>query len=312
MTGIPDNLKISRGVQTAVEKGLPVVALESTVLTHGLPYPQNIAILNELERILREEGVAPATVIVIDGTAHVGLEGETRRELETRLKDPGNFLKLGTRDLALAFSRCISGGTTVSATMKLASLAGIEIFATGGIGGVHRGWETTLDISSDLTALAEIPVAVVSAGCKAILDIPATLEYLETLAVPVLGWQTDRFPTFYARRSEHAIPKLGSAAEFASFWRHHTSLGGGGALIANPIPEEHSIPPEEMEAGIRAALEAAKRDCVRGKDLTPFLLDFLARQPESGFIQANLALLKNNARVAATLAKELKKRGYGR
>ncbi len=307
MTKLPASFRISREVLTARKEGIPVLALESTVLTHGLPHPQNVDILNELESLVRSQDVVPATVIVLDGKACIGIDEEARKHLEKRLEEPSNFLKLGKRDLPLAAARSLSGGTTVSATMKLASMAGIEVFATGGIGGVHRGWESTFDVSSDLVALAQIPIAVVSAGCKAILDVPATLEYLETLAVPILGWQVDRFPLFYTRESGHPIPILGSAVEFASFWRHHLDLGGRGVLIANPIPEKHSLPHAEVETAIRAALEAARHKSVQGKALTPFLLDFLARRTECGFVESNLALLRNNALLGAKLAKELTK-----
>jgi pseudouridylate synthase len=309
MSDLPAILQMSEDVASALKRGLPVVALESTVLTHGLPHPENFSILNELEEIIREEDVIPATVIVLDGTAHIGLDGEIKRELELRLRQPENFLKLARRDLALAFARSDSGGTTVSATLKLAGMCGIEIFSTGGIGGVHRDWESTFDISSDLRALAEIPIAVVSAGCKAILDIPATLEYLETLAIPVLGWKTDSFPQFYTQESEHPIGKIDSAAGFASFWKHHIELDGRGVLIANPIPEKFSIPLQVVETGIQAAIEAARQHSIKGKALTPFLLDYLARQAKGGFIEANLALLKNNALLGAKLAMELKKKG---
>lgn len=306
---ITEDLLLSPAVKEALDSGLPVVALESTVLTHGLPYPQNLSIFRALENILINESVTPATIIVVDGKAHIGVDEDLLARITPLLQNPGSFSKLGMRDLPLAFTLSQSGGTTVSATMKLAALSGIEIFATGGIGGVHRGWEKTLDISSDLSALAEIPVAVVSAGCKAILDVGATLEYLETLAVPVLGWETDRFPLFYTHTSHHSIDRLDSAEDFARLWKSHLALGGKGLLIANPIPEENAIPAHEIETFIQASLIEAGARGISGKALTPFLLDYLARATKGGSVQANLALLKNNAKVAAKLAKALIKRG---
>ncbi len=304
-----ESLVLSPAVETALKQGLPVVALESTVITHGLPWPQNLSVFRALEEILVNAGVTPATIIVLNGKAQIGVDEDLIHGITPLLKQPGSFGKLGTRDLPLAFARGHSGGTTVSATMRLASLAGIEVFATGGIGGAHRGWEKTLDISSDLTALASFPVAVVSAGCKAILDVGATLEYLETLAVPVLGWQTDRFPLFYTTSSEHWIERLDSTEDFARLWSNHQSLGGKGLLIANPIPEAESIAAPQIEAVINSSLIEARLHGVSGKALTPFLLDYLARATKGDSVRANLALLQNNARVAAELAKALKHRG---
>ncbi len=301
----PDHIIPSQRVQNALEKGLPVVALESTVLTHGLPYPQNLNMLRSLETILEDEGVTPATIIVLDGKAHVGLDEADIDALIPSLKNPSNFQKLGMRDLALSMAQSTSGGTTVSATMKLANACGIQVFATGGIGGVHRGWSKILDISSDLTALAQIPVAVVSAGCKAILDIPATLEYLETLAIPVLGWQTNSFPLFYTAQSDYPIDTINTSEEFAGFWQKHLALGGKGVLIANPIPAEFSIPAQQMEVYIQTAIAAAKVQSIGGKALTPFLLDFLAQHTKGDSVEANMALLKNNVRLAASLAKAI-------
>ncbi len=272
------------------------------MLTHGLPFPQNLEVFHALEAILRGANVTPATIIVLDGVAHIGLDERAVDRLESRLRAEVRFEKLGMRDLAWAAARSLSGGTTVSATMKLASLSGIQIFATGGIGGVHRDWEQTLDISSDLSALATIPVAVVSAGCKAILDVPATLEYLETLAVPVWGWQTDRFPLFYTSASEHPIARIDTANEFAAAWQRHGELGGKGVLVANPIPAEYSLPSEQIEPQIQNALAQAHSRNISGKALTPFLLDFLARHTKGASVTANLELLQNNVRLAARLA----------
>ncbi|MBW6514400.1 MAG: pseudouridine-5'-phosphate glycosidase [Candidatus Syntrophosphaera sp.] len=305
MEKLQNKVVLSANVASALEKGLPVVALESTVLTHGLPYPQNLSVSRVLEEILVNEGVTPATIIVLEGIAHIGLEANQVEDLAPRFKAPGSFRKLGMRDLALAFTQGHSGGTTVSATMKLAHLAGIEVFATGGIGGVHTSWREDLDISSDLTALAEIPVAVVSAGCKAFLDIRSTLEYLETLAVPVLGWQTDRFPKFYVPSSEHAIDRIDTAEEFALFWKTHLTMGGKGLLVANPIPAKNALSPDQIEAELRSGVISAKTQGITGKDFTPFVLDYLAKHTKGGSVEANLALLKNNVSLAASLAKAL-------
>lgn len=308
MVKSPDGLVLSAHVALARAENLPLVALESTVLTHGLPYPQNLETFHALEDAIRAAGATPATIIVLNGQAHIGLDESLVDALAESLRTGKEFRKLGLRDLALAFSSGASGGTTVSATMKLAALSGIEIFATGGIGGVHRGWPQTLDVSSDLTALAQIPVVVISAGSKAILDIPATLEYLETLAVPVLGWQTESFPLFYTRDSTYMVDKLTTPEEFVSFYQEHLKLGGKGILIANPIPLEHSIPATELEPHIQSALQAAHAKGISGKALTPFLLDFLATVTKGDSVKANLALLKNNTLLAAKLAVALKGR----
>lgn len=305
MTELIKKLALSPEVSSALAKHRPVVALESTVLTHGLPWPQNLAVFRKLEEIIVNEDVTPATIIVLDGTAHIGVTESLIEDITPSLKKPGTFLKLGSRDLPLALSLGHSGGTTVSATMKLASLAGIKVFATGGIGGVHRGWEKAPDVSSDLTALASIPVMVVSSGCKAILDVPATLEYLETLAVPVLGWQTDSFPLFYTAESELRIDRIDSVENFSLLWKNHLELGGKGLLIANPIPAADSIPAPQMEAFINQALVAARLHGITGKALTPFLLDYLAQATKGGSVTANLALLRNNAKVASELAKAI-------
>lgn len=300
---------MAESVRAALDGHQPVVALESTVITHGLPHPQNLEIMRELEELLRGAGVVPATIMVLEGQARIGLEPRDIPSLATRLAGGEQLLKLGWRDLALALAKGGSGGTTVSATLALAAQAGIEVFATGGIGGVHRGWETTLDISSDLAALSRFPVAVVSAGCKAILDVSATLEQLETLAVPVLGWRTNRFPLFYTSDSGYAIDRVDTAEQFASFWSAHRALGGSGALIANPIPEADSLPAEMITPAIEQALREAKARKISGKALTPFLLDYLARTTKAVSVQANLALLRNNVRLAAELALALREKG---
>lgn len=303
-TKIP--LETSMPVREAFAAHKPVVALESTVITHGLPYPGNIETLCMLEQCVRDAGAEPATIIVWDGIARVGI-GQDVLESLSQPEHP-NLHKLGERDLAMAFARRYSGGTTVSATMRIAACAGIDVFATGGIGGVHRGWQSHWDISSDLTALSSIPVIVVSAGCKAILDIPATLEMLETLAVPVLGWQTDEFPAFYSRQSGMKIDRVDDLDAAAEFWKCHLGLHPhpGGVLLANPIPPQDEIPSAAIEPFIQSALAEAAARGICGKALTPFLLDNLSRATKGESVRANLALLRNNARLASELAIALK------
>ncbi|HOD59227.1 MAG TPA: pseudouridine-5'-phosphate glycosidase [Candidatus Syntrophosphaera sp.] len=306
---IPKSINIAPSVRNALKDKKPVVALESTVLTHGLPYPENFSIFQTLENLLISQKVTPATIIVLDGIAYIGLEENMQMKLKQMLKNKENFSKLGMRDLPLAIAKEISGGTTVSATMLLAHLAGIKVFATGGIGGVHRNWESSLDISSDLIALSRIPVIVISAGCKAILDIPATLEVLETLAIPILGWKTNSFPLFYTSKSVYPIEKIDNLDIFVSFWKNHLALKGKGILIANPIPEEYSLPLDKLDSIINESIEQAQIKGIKGKELTPFLLDFLAQATKGESIKANLALLKNNVQLAAELAKALINKG---
>ena len=303
------SINIAPSVRNALKDKKPEVALESTVLTHGLPYPENFSIFQTLENLLISQKVTPATIIVLDGIAYIGLEENMQMKLKQMLKNKENFSKLGMRDLPLAIAKEISGGTTVSATMLLAHLAGIKVFATGGIGGVHRNWESSLDISSDLIALSRIPVIVISAGCKAILDIPATLEVLETLAIPILGWKTNSFPLFYTSKSVYPIEKIDNLDIFVSFWKNHLALKGKGILIANPIPEEYSLPLDKLDSIINESIEQAQIKGIKGKELTPFLLDFLAQATKGESIKANLALLKNNVQLAAELAKALINKG---
>lgn len=301
-----ESLRLSNAVSEALEAGHPVVAMESTVITHGLPYPLNFETLHHLESILMQLDVVPATIAVLDGIAHVGLDAKDVQRLERMSQDSqAELLKLSMRDLGLALASGKSGGTTVSATMQLAFLAGIGVFATGGIGGVHRAWQESLDISMDIKALATIPVTVVSAGCKAILDIGATLEALESAAVPVWGWQTDRFPTFYSATSNFKIDSIADPSAYASAKRlyHEMSATPGGILIANPIPIDSQIKAELIEPVIIEAIGLARAQSISGKALTPFLLDHLARATKGESVKANLALLENNVRLAARLAK---------
>ena len=281
-----------------------MVALESTVITHGLPKPQNWELMQKLEDVISSVGATAATIIVHRGVAHIGVDSKLKEELQNTSIP---FRKLSSRDLALAFAKKESGGTTVSATMSLAHQAGIEVFATGGIGGVHRSWQESLDISLDLQALSRIPVLVVSAGCKAILDVPATLETLESFGVPVIGWQTDSFPLFYTSESEYPILRCDDLDLLARCWQFHKNLNpsGAGLLVANPIPKDYNIPSEVIEPYITQAILEAKHAGIKGKELTPFLLDFLAHITKGVSVNANLALLENNARLAAQLAKIL-------
>ena len=280
---------------------LPVVALESTVLTHGLPRPQNLKLAQDMERIVRDEGAVPATIGLIDGNLHVGLN---EQELN-RLANEDNVLKVGPRDFATVIAKKLCGGTTVAGTMLASKHAGIQVFATGGIGGVHR--ESNFDISADLQALGSIPMIVVCAGAKAILDLPATLEYLETLSVPVVGYGTDEFPAFYSRESGLDISvRLDSPDEIAAFARAHWQAGVQSAvLVANPVPEAEAIPSSEMEPFIRQANQEAHEQGIHGKNVTPFLLQRMAELTKGKSMQTNLALLLNNAKLAANIAKSL-------
>ena len=310
-------LQYSQAVKAALTEGKPVLALESTVITHGLPYPQNLETARELEKTARELGVTPATIILIDGTVHIGLEESDfvcLAELTQQAQADKTLLKkLAQRDLVLAMAQKWSGGTTVSATLHLANLARIKVFATGGIGGVHRDWQESLDISADLHALANHPVIIVTAGCKAILDIPTTLEQLETLCVPVYGWQTDRCPAFYTKDSPYPIDRVDSIVSITEAYKAQAAmqrmLGGcekGTALVVmNPIPSAYSVPSEVMEPFIRQALQEAEQLGIRGKASTPFLLQKLAVITAGESVKANLELLKNNVRLGSKIAAAL-------
>lgn len=301
-------LIFSDRVSKAQQSGTPLLALESTVLTHGLPYPRNLEVLARLEKRCRDCGAEPATIIVLDGEVHIGMNDGDLARLQEIMSRGEALEKLGRRDLPAAIVKGQSGGTTVSATMRLAHRAGIKVFATGGIGGVHRGWEGSLDISNDLKTLSEIPMIVISAGCKAILDIGATLEYLETLGVQVFGWQSSEFPAFYSRRSGYRLDPLYNAAEVAAIYKLSALLEErpGGILIANPIPQDAEIPHEQIAEHIEAALQAATLQGISGKATTPFLLAALAESTAGLSVTANLALLENNVIIGAQIAGELK------
>jgi pseudouridylate synthase len=292
--------KLSREVAEAIRAGGPVVALESTIITHGMPYPANLETALAVEAVVRENGAVPATIAVIDGQLRAGLE---HAELEALAKAQG-VVKASGRDLAVAMVRKASAGTTVSATMLLADLAGIDIFATGGVGGVHRGAEQTFDISADLTELGRTKTAVVCAGVKSILDIAKTLEYLETQRVPVIAYGTDAFPAFFTRESGYkADHRLDTAEEIAEAMHLHHRLGTGtGLLIANPIPETAALSPDFIDGTIADAVREAEERGIGRKDLTPFLLGRINELSKGESLKANIALVKNNAALAARMA----------
>jgi pseudouridine-5'-phosphate glycosidase len=296
----PD-LDVAPEIADALAQAGAVVALESTIIAHGMPYPDNLETARELERIIRSEGALPATIAVLDGRLKVGLDDSALQRLA---QSPG-MAKASVRDLPVLMAARRDGATTVASTMRIAAMAGIRVFATGGIGGVHRGAEETGDVSADLTELAESPVAVVSAGAKAILDLPRTLEMLETLSVPVIGYQCGEFPAFYSRTSGLRISARAEtpdeiAAILAARWRLSNK---GGVLIANPIPVADEIPAREIEGQIAAALREASAQGVAGKDVTPFLLARIRYLTAGESQRANVALAFNNARLAAKIAR---------
>lgn len=299
---IPPLLPIaySTEVAAAKQRGAPIVALESTIITHGMPYPGNIQMAESVEQIIRDQGAIPATIAVIHGTLHIGLE---KHELEALAKTT-DAMKVSRADIAFAIAERRTGATTVAATMIAAEHAGIKVFATGGIGGVHRGAETSFDISADLTELARTGVIVVCAGAKAILDIPKTLEVLETNGVPVVTFGSTEFPAFWSRASGLKSPlSLNSPAAIANFQTTREQLGiDGGMLVANPVPEEDEISREEMEIYITRALSHAEEDEVAGKSVTPYLLSKIFEITEGRSLDTNIALVRNNARLAAEIA----------
>jgi pseudouridine-5'-phosphate glycosidase len=292
-------------IQDALSGGRAVVALESTIIAHGMPYPQNVETARALEAIVRRAGAIPATIAVVEGGIKVGLD---EAELE-RFATAKGVVKASRRDLSACIVAKATAGTTVAATMAIAASAGIEVFGTGGIGGVHRGAEETLDVSADLTELARTPVTVVSAGCKSILDIAKTLEFLETQGVPVVGYGTDEFPAFFARSSGHRLDhRFDSAAAVAEVIRTERRLGSrAGILVANPIPETHALPADEIEARIAAAADEALAAGVSRKEVTPYLLARVKELTGGESLTANIALVKNNVALAADIAVALAK-----
>ena len=296
-------MDIHPDVDAAISAGKAVVALESTIITHGMPYPANSDMAASVEAIIAAEGAVPATIAVMDGRLKIGLTEAER----TALAQVTGAMKLSRADLPFAIAQKRTGGTTVAATMLAAHLAGIKVFATGGIGGVHKGAETSFDISADLDELARTPVIVVCAGAKAILDIPKTLEVLETRGVPVVGYGTDEMPAFWSRVSGHRAPlRLDSATDIAGFQATREALGvNGGMLIANPVPAEAEIVASEMKRHINAAQALANKNGVSGKAVTPFLLQTILEMTGGASLKTNIALVENNARLAAKIARAL-------
>ncbi|WP_066367565.1 pseudouridine-5'-phosphate glycosidase [Neobacillus fumarioli] len=293
-------ISFSEEVRTAKEQGKPIVALESTIISHGMPYPQNVQTAREVEQMIRENGAIPATIAILDGKIKIGLSDS---ELEMFGKS-SDVAKASRRDLAYLLATKKKGATTVAATMICAELAGIPIFVTGGIGGVHRGAETTMDISADLEELAQTNVAVICAGAKSILDLGLTLEYLETKGVPVIGYQTDILPAFYTRTSNFSVNFRANdvetiAATLKTKWDLNLK---GGAVIANPIPEEHAMDEKTITAVIESALKEANEQHISGKEVTPFLLAKVKDLTGGKSLESNIALVKNNAVLGAKLA----------
>lgn len=295
-------LTVTDEVARALADGTPVVALESTIISHGMPYPQNVAMAVEVEGIIREHGAVPATIAVLGGRPRIGLGPD---DLELLASHP-DVAKVSVRDLPYVVARGTHGATTVAATMRLAALAGIRTFVTGGLGGVHRGAQQTFDESADLTELGGTDVTVVSAGVKSILDIGLTLERLESLGVPVVGFGTDEFPSFFSRGSGHASPmRLDTAAEVAALMRAKWDLGiAGGIVVANPIPVEDEIPADEIGVIIDRALADMDALGIHGKDATPYLLGRIVEITDGASLTANIALVRNNARLGAAVARE--------
>ena len=296
-------LDIAPDVAEALQAGNSVVALESTIISHGMPYPKNVETAAAVEDIVREAGAIPATIAVLEGRLKVGLSAN---EIQRLGKQGTNVIKCSRRDLPFVIARNEDGATTVAATMIIAAMAGIRVFATGGIGGVHRGGDETMDVSADLEELARSSVAVVCAGIKSVLDIGRTLEYLETKGVPVVGYQTDTLPAFYTRESGFGVDyRVDTAAEVAAAMTIKSSMGlHGGMVIAVPIAEEHALDKEEIDNVIDEAIAEMQRQGITGKDTTPFLLARIAERTGGRSLEANIQLVKNNARIAAQIAVE--------
>ena len=294
-------LSVSAPVAEALKQGRPVVALESTIISHGMPYPQNVATALKVEETIREAGAVPATIAVIGGKLKAGL---TPEEIEYLGRKGTAVTKASRRDLPVLVARGDDGATTVTTTMIIAAMAGIKVFATGGIGGVHRGAETTMDISADLEELARTPVMVICAGAKSILDLGLTLEYLETKGVPVIGYGTEELPAFYTRSSGFKVDyRLDTPEQLAAAFRAKLEMGlGGGMLVTNPIPEEFSMDKAVIDAAIGQAVEESRLKGIKGKEITPFLLARIKDITGGVSLEANIALVLNNARLAAKVA----------
>lgn len=299
-------LEVSPEIELALKENKPVVALESTIISHGMPYPQNVETALKVEEIIRENGAIPATMAILNGKLKVGLSKE---EIDYLGKKGLKVIKASRRDIPVILAKKEDGATTVASTMILANLAGIKIFATGGIGGVHRGAETTMDISADLEELAMTDVAVVCAGAKSILDLGLTLEYLETKGVPVLGYQTKELPAFYTRESGFNLDaKIDSPEEFAKILKAKWSVGlKGGVVIANPIPEKFAMDYNTIHNAIEEALKEAKENHIKGKESTPFLLAKVKEITKGKSLESNIELVFNNAKLAAEIAKNFVK-----
>ncbi|MEQ8783817.1 MAG: pseudouridine-5'-phosphate glycosidase [Roseibium album] len=293
----------SEEVSEALASAKPVVALESTIITHGMPFPRNVETARQIEADIRAEGAVPATIAIMDGKLHVGLSDA---DLD-RLAQADDVMKCSRADMTFALATGRFGATTVAATMMAAHLAGVKVFATGGIGGVHKGAEETFDVSADLDELARTPVCVVSAGAKALLDIPKTLEVLETKGVPVIAYGTEELPAFWSRNSGLVAPySLNSASEIGRLLNMRAKFTDhGGVLIANPVPEADEIPRDEMSGYIDAAIKKAEREKIRGKDVTPFVLGAILELTDGRSLDTNIALVRNNARLAAKIAANL-------
>lgn len=294
-------LDITPEITQALADGKPVVALESTIISHGMPYPQNVEMAAQVEQVIRNEGAVPATIAIMDGKLKVGLSND---DIERLAKEGQNATKVSRRDVAFIIASGKIGATTVASTMIISALAGIKIFATGGIGGVHRGAETSFDISADLEELAQTNVAVICAGIKSILDLGLTLEYLETKGVPVIGYQTDSLPAFYARSSAHSVDyNLQNPADIAQVLKVKWDIGlKGGAIIANPVPVEYAMPEAEIGKYIDQALHEANEQNILGKLATPFLLARVSELTQGKSLATNIALVLNNAKLAAQIA----------
>ena len=304
MTDLKKYLEISPEVQKALDEGRPVVALESTIISHGMPYPQNVETALNVEKIIRDNGAVPATTAIIGGKLRVGL---SKDEIDYIGKKGLKVTKASRRDIPVLVARGEDGATTVAATMILANLAGVSVFATGGIGGVHRGAETTMDISADLEELASTPVMVICAGAKSILDLGLTLEYLETHGVSVLGYQTEELPAFFTRKSGFKVDyRMDTPKELAAAFKAKNDLGlRGGMVVANPIPEEYAMDADYISKSIAEAIDEANAKGIKGKDTTPFLRDKLEKITGGSSLKANIQLVYNNAKVATQIACEL-------
>ena len=296
-------IQFSAEVESSLIVGKPVLALESTIISHGMPYPDNIEFSLKAESICKQQGVVPATIAIINGKCCVGLE---KTQIESITKDV-SIKKVSRRELGIAIAKKWTGGTTVSATMHIAHQSGLSVFTTGGIGGVHRGAKKTFDMSQDLIALSQIPMVVVSSGAKAILDLPKTLEALETLGVPVLGFETDEFPAFYSRNSGLCgLLRIESPGEAAHVFRKNIDVGlSASTLIVNPVPEKDEIPNNEIEKIIDSAINGARERKIKGKDLTPFLLKEVVRNTHGRSLETNKALAINNVNLGIKISKEL-------